>query len=90
MTLTKALKWNIGGVVMGAVVGALFHLGWHTGVTLHPLSDLLWEWGGLFAGVARYEMVGLHLGVLVVHVLIYAALGAVIAAFLRRQKQANL
>jgi hypothetical protein len=54
------------------------------GVTVPLLSDLLWEWGGLFSGVARFELIGLHLGVLVAHVVVYAALGMLIAAVVRR------
>ncbi len=57
---------------------------WHMGVTIPLLSDLLWEWGGLFSGVARFELIGLHLGVLVAHVAVYAALGVLIAAVVKR------
>jgi hypothetical protein len=53
-------------------------------VTVPFLSDLLWEWGGLFAGVARFELIGLHLGVLVAQVVVYAALGTLIVAVVRR------
>ena len=76
--------WRVRGALAGGAIGGLFHLVWHAGVTVPLLSDLLWEWGGLFAGVARFELIGLHLGVLVAHVVVYAALGALIAALIKR------
>ncbi|MFQ5922814.1 MAG: hypothetical protein ACE5M4_08220 [Anaerolineales bacterium] len=63
----------------------MFHLAWHMSVTVPILSDVLWEWGGLFAGVARFELIGLHLGVLVAHVIVYAGLGALLGLVLRRK-----
>ncbi|MFQ5593708.1 MAG: hypothetical protein ACE5HA_06130 [Anaerolineae bacterium] len=72
------------GALAGGVIGGMFHLAWHMRVAVPLLSDLLWEWGGLFVGVARYELIGLHLGVLVVHVAVYAVLGALMAAVVRR------
>lgn len=73
--------WRARGALVGGAIGGLFHLAWHLGVTVPLLSDLLWEWGGLFASVARYELIGFHLGVLVAHVAVYAALGALYVAF---------
>ena len=75
--------WRVRGVLAGGAIGSLFHLVWHVGVTAPPLSTLLWEWGSLFGGVTRHELIGLHLGVLVVHVIVYAALGTLIAAIVR-------
>lgn len=72
-------RWKRGARAGGAI-GGLFHVAWHVGLTVPPLSALLWEWGGLIASVPRLELIGLHLGVLVVHVLVYAALGALVAA----------
>jgi hypothetical protein len=54
------------------------------GVTVSPLSELLWEWGGLFATVPRFELFGVHLGVLLVHVIVYAVLGVMLALLVRR------
>ena len=77
--------WRVRGALVGGTIGGLFHLVWHLGVTVPLLSGLLWEWGGLFTGVTRrFEWIGLHLGVLVVHVVVYAALGVLIAAVVRR------
>lgn len=87
MTVKKS--WWMYGAVAGAAIGGLFHLAWHLNLTILFLSDLLWEWGGLFVNVARFELIGLHLGVLVVHVFVYAALGALVTFLLQRLKQAN-
>jgi hypothetical protein len=72
------------GALIGAAIGVLFHIAWHIGLTVPLFSNVLWEWGGLFAEVARFELIGLHLGVLVVHVLVYTSLGVLIAILLRR------
>ena len=72
------------GAVIGDAFGGLFHLAWHSDLTLPLLSNVLWGWGNLFTEVARYELIGLHLGVLVVHLLVYTTLGTLIAILLRR------
>ncbi len=77
--------WRARGALVGGVIGAVFHLAWHMRVTVPILSDLLWEWGGLFASVARFELIGLHLGVLVAQVMVYAGLGALLGLGLRRK-----
>jgi len=76
--------YQVRGTLIGAAIGALFHLAWHIDLTLPLLSNVLWEWGSLFAGVAHHELIGLHLGVLVVHLLVYTTLGTLIAILLRR------
>ncbi|MFQ5854848.1 MAG: hypothetical protein ACE5LU_04285 [Anaerolineae bacterium] len=68
------------GAAIGGIAGVVFHLLWHLKASVPLLSQLLWEWGGVFAGVARFELVGLHLLVLVAHVSVYAIIGAVAAA----------
>lgn len=68
------------GALVGGVIGALFHVAWHMGVTVPPLSNLLWEWGDLFANVPRLELIGLHLGVLGAHLAVYAMLGILVAS----------
>lgn len=68
------------GALAGGVIGALFHVAWHMGVTVPPLSNLLWEWGDLFANVPRLELIGLHSGVLGAHVAVYAILGILVAS----------
>ncbi|MFQ5924167.1 MAG: hypothetical protein ACE5M4_15120 [Anaerolineales bacterium] len=83
------MRWQVWGAVAGAVLGALFHLAWHMRLTLHPFSDLLWEWGGLFSGVNRLELIGLHIGILGIHVTVYAGLGTLIALVSRRNWRAR-
>ena len=86
--MESLLKWSnwVIGALAGGAIGGLFHLAWHLGVTVPFFSDLLWEWGGLFSGVTRFELIGFHLGVLVVHVIVYAGLGALIATIVRTSK----
>lgn len=67
------------GAVIGGIVGGLFHLAWHLSLPVPVLSPLLWEWGGIFAGVPRFELFGLHLFVLVIHVSVYAVVGSSIS-----------
>ncbi|MBW8012282.1 MAG: hypothetical protein FVQ83_13785 [Chloroflexi bacterium] len=82
MTIKKT--WRVRGGLIGAAIGGLFHIAWHSDLTFPLLSNVLWEWGDLFAGIAHQELIGLHLGVLVVHVLVYTTLGTLIAILLRR------
>lgn len=77
--------WRVRGGLAGAAIGGLFHIAWHLGVRVPPLSELLWEWGGLFASVPRYELIGLHLGALLVHVIVYAVLGVLLALLAKRR-----
>ncbi len=84
MGVSKMADPRVRGALAGGAIGGLFHLAWHMDVTVPLRSDLLWEWGGLFSGVARFELIGLHLGVLVAHVVVYAALGTLIVAVVRR------
>jgi hypothetical protein len=79
--------WRVRGALVGAAIGGLFHVAWHMGATVPPLLELLWEWGGLFATVPRIELIGLHLGVLLVHVTVYALLGVMVALLARRRGQ---
>jgi hypothetical protein len=75
--------WRARGALAGGVIGAVFHLAWHMRVTIPILSAVLWEWGGLFAEVARLELIGLHLGVLVAHVMAYVGSGTLLGLVLR-------
>lgn len=77
--------WRVRGGLAGTAIGGLFHIAWHLGVRVPPLSELLWEWGGLFASVPRYELIGLHLGALLVHVIVYAVLGVLLALLAKRR-----
>ncbi len=77
--------WRVRGGLAGAAIGGLFHIAWHLGVRVPPPLELLWEWGGLFASVHRYELIGLHLGVLLVHVIVYAVIGVLLALLARRR-----
>lgn len=70
------------GALAGGVIGALIHVVWHMDVTVPPISNLLWEWGDLFANVPRLELIGLHMGVLVAHVVVYAMLGILVASLI--------
>jgi len=69
--------------MIGAAIGGFFHIIWHLGVSVHPFSDVLWEWGDLFAHVPRLELIGLHLGVLVAHVTVYTVLGILLTSLIR-------
>lgn len=68
---------------MGGVIGGLFHLAWHFGVTVPSFSNVLWEWGDLFDKVPRLELIGFHVLVLVAHVVVYAVLGALLGSLVQ-------
>ncbi len=70
--------------LIGGAIGGFFHLIWHLGVTAHPFSDVLWEWG---FNVPRLELIGLHLGVLVAHVAVYTMLGILLTSLIRRWRR---
>lgn len=90
--MNKSRPW-VKGAIIGGIVGGLFHLVWHLSPVLSPveglplsvLASLLWEWGGTFAAIPRFELFGLHLLVLMAHVSAYAIVGALIALLFREQ-----
>jgi len=75
--------WRLSALA-GGIIGALFHLAWHMNLNIPPLSGILWEWGGIFAHVPRLDLIGLHLFVLVPHVVIYATLGVILNILIGR------